>query len=588
VISVPQILADVNRSIPPHLGEYGSIMIRLLRHRSKDDFELITFTSYDPPPYAILSHTWTDNTEVTYDELLAGTGKDKAGYAKIRFCGEQAVRDGLQYFWVDTCCIDKRNSTELQEAINSMFMWYKKANTCYAYLSDVTDANSVEGEESQFNKARWHSRGWTLQELLAPSNVNFYTHDWTFIGTKGTLCTQLSDITRIHVDILKGEVPISAASVAQRMSWASWRQTSRSEDIAYCLMGIFSVHMTMLYGEGVKAFLRLQEEICKESNDLSIFAWHNVDSVEDGRLGYGLLAENPRQFQNSWAVTSKDQWIDISNASFIAQQPLAMVNQGIQMKSYLLTLRSSRPQIKILILRCQTSMPCEIRKGYLGILVQERKVTGRGRMYVRLRSDILTLSKHRPQFTQEILLAKAGPIPGGMYKDLDDLQICRYVLGSVQPEKSGRLYLDMAPVYVSEGSLTSWRVVAWTAIHRLDKRIEPDERRLLGRITVSRDDGEQFVIRLAIRREDRAKILFPGETTLYSGEVSCLEESGSETWVAEDRRIDCGERNMVYVYANNLTDDTAYGGHYTFMDFTFLIRIRPSPDLDNNIKLVYI
>ncbi len=153
-----------------------------------------------------------------------------------------------------------------------MFIWYERAAKCYVYMSDVSDVNSIEGKESQFYKARWHTRGWTLQELLAPRHVNFYTKDWTLIGTKDDLCAELSAITQIHGDILIGKSPVTTASVAQRMSWASRRQTSCVEDMAYCLMGVFSVNMTMLYGEGERAFVRLQEEICKESNDNSIFA----------------------------------------------------------------------------------------------------------------------------------------------------------------------------------------------------------------------------------------------------------------------------------------------------------------------------
>jgi hypothetical protein len=118
-------------------------MIRLLSRKSdSNDFELVTFRADDPPSYAILSHTWNEGEEVTYDELVAGTRKDKAGYAKIRFCGERAAHDGLQYFWVDTCCINKSNPAELQEAITFMFYWYRRAVKCYVYLSDVFVENT--------------------------------------------------------------------------------------------------------------------------------------------------------------------------------------------------------------------------------------------------------------------------------------------------------------------------------------------------------------------------------------------------------------------------------------------------------------
>jgi hypothetical protein len=110
--------------------------MRLLKYKSNDEFELVTFGNDGLPPYAILSHTWIDGEEVTYDELLAGTGKDKAGYAKIRFCGERAAQDNIQYFWVDTCCINKHSSAELSESINRMYHWYRQAKICYAYIFD--------------------------------------------------------------------------------------------------------------------------------------------------------------------------------------------------------------------------------------------------------------------------------------------------------------------------------------------------------------------------------------------------------------------------------------------------------------------
>ena len=155
--------------------------MRLLR-ANPDGFELVTFTTDNPPPYAILSHTWTDSQEVTYNELLAGTGKNKTGYTKIRFCGERAAQDGLRYFWVDTCCIDKSTSDELSTAINSMFRWYQRAAKCYVYLSDVQLPEEISDAEScrmtwedALRRSRWFTRGWTLQELLAPPTVEFFS-----------------------------------------------------------------------------------------------------------------------------------------------------------------------------------------------------------------------------------------------------------------------------------------------------------------------------------------------------------------------------------------------------------------------------
>ena len=167
--------------------------MRLLQHNSDGDFSLTEFFESDLPKYAILSHTW-EAEEVTFSDLMDGTGEDKAGYKKIRFCGEQAGRDRMQYFWVDTCCIDKTNNTELAEAINSTFRWYRDAAKCYVYLSDVpgstsdTDNNShLLPWELAFRESKWFTRGWTLQELLAPTSVEFFSRHSKPLGDKRTL-----------------------------------------------------------------------------------------------------------------------------------------------------------------------------------------------------------------------------------------------------------------------------------------------------------------------------------------------------------------------------------------------------------------
>ncbi|KAF1970589.1 HET-domain-containing protein [Bimuria novae-zelandiae CBS 107.79] len=239
------------------------------------------------PPYAILSHTWgADTEEVTLEDLANGTGKDKPGYAKIRFCGEQARLDTLQYFWIDTCCIDKRSSAELSEAINSMYRWYQGANVCYAYLADVPS-------KTKFSGSKWFTRGWTLQELIAPSKVIFLDEEWNKLGTKTSLRQSVSDCTGIPGGVLSDSDSLENVSIAQRMSWAAKRKTTRLEDRAYCLMGIFGINMPLLYGEGERAFLRLQEEIMRISDDHSLFAWRSSDNRG------GLLATSPDSFIGS-------------------------------------------------------------------------------------------------------------------------------------------------------------------------------------------------------------------------------------------------------------------------------------------------
>lgn len=162
--------------------------------------------------------------------------------------------------------IDKTSSTELSEAINSMFKWYQRSAVCYAYLVDVHSKND-------FTKSRWWNRGWTLQELIAPCSVVFFSSEWDCIGDKSILVSDISKRSRISVDVLLNPNEVSKSSGAQRMAWAANRKTTRSEDIAYCLLGIFDINMPLLYGEGRQAFKRLQEEIIRTKQDQSLLAW---------------------------------------------------------------------------------------------------------------------------------------------------------------------------------------------------------------------------------------------------------------------------------------------------------------------------
>ncbi|EUC28625.1 hypothetical protein COCCADRAFT_108670 [Bipolaris zeicola 26-R-13] len=211
--------------------------MRLLRRKTDGSFELVSCDSNDPPPYAILSQTWSDG-EVTYNELVAGTAANKAGYVKICFCVEQAAKDGLEYSWVDTCCINKATNDELSSAINSMFRWYKRARKCYVYLSDV----SVPGEEYAFQQSRWFTRGCTLQELLAPATVKFFLRNGKQLGTKISLEREIHEITRIPLSAIRGQ-PFTEFNIEERMNWSSKRKTTLKEDIIYCLLGIFRVHI---------------------------------------------------------------------------------------------------------------------------------------------------------------------------------------------------------------------------------------------------------------------------------------------------------------------------------------------------------
>ncbi|KAI8633534.1 vegetative incompatibility protein HET-E-1 [Xylariaceae sp. FL1651] len=229
----------------------------------------------DVPPYAILSHTWgQDEQEVTIKDIREGTGRYKQGYSKIQFCSKQAMLDGLQYFWVDICCIDKSNSTELIEAINSMFRWYQNAERCYVYLLDVSKTYAVDvGEPLQ---------------LIAPSSVEFFTLEGQRLGNKEPLIELLQDITGISIGALQG-IPLSSFSIAERPSWSEDRHAKKREDRAYSLLGIFGVSICPISGEGeAEAFRRLEAEIDQKFGNsflknLDIAAKAAFDSISEAR-----------------------------------------------------------------------------------------------------------------------------------------------------------------------------------------------------------------------------------------------------------------------------------------------------------------
>lgn len=250
--------------------------MRLLRMNDDGTFSLTLFSEHDVPSYAILSHTWRGEVEITYQEVIgsaAVTKKANEGgpsFDKLYFCGEQAKKDKLQYFWVDTCCIDKTSSAELSEAINSMFNWYQRSSKCYVLLTDVSihfENNDLNHRDSQLRQSRWFTRGWTLQELLASPSVEFFSRQGKPFGSKTLLEKQLSEITRIPIAALRG-TPLSFFSTEQKLSWMENRQTTREEDSVYCLLGIFDLHMPAMYGEGRQhALQRLQSEIERQLNN---------------------------------------------------------------------------------------------------------------------------------------------------------------------------------------------------------------------------------------------------------------------------------------------------------------------------------
>lgn len=291
------------------------------RDRGTQDINVQEIDTELIPRYAILSHTWEDE-EVSLQDITASdvsyTTKKK-GYEKIRNCCAVAKRNNIDHVWIDSCCIDKTSSAELSEAINSMYRWYLEAEVCYAYLSDVSPSN--EDTPVQITKSRWFTRGWTLQELVAPEVVIFFDRDWNEIGTKISLQQEIAQRTTIPPGVLSGTTGLEDVSVARRMSWAAGRKTKRVEDRAYSLMGIFGVYMPLLYGEGDVAFLRLQEEIIKVQDDYTIFAWKSELSSYGG-----LLAITPDAFAGSADIVPK------TAPGTIKKSPWMITNQGIHLE----------------------------------------------------------------------------------------------------------------------------------------------------------------------------------------------------------------------------------------------------------------
>jgi hypothetical protein len=304
-----------------------------MRRTTERDIRTMAFT---------LSSTWMCLCFLSLLALLFSLSLCQPfGIHRLSLHSTLTKRKGHSYVWIDTCCIDKTSSAELNEAINSMFRWYQNAEVCYAYLSDVPSGLG-EGKEkaAALRESKWFTRGWTLQELIAPPKLQFVSNDWKeFLGDKASLGSLISKITGISRvwELSSRTLPLAKVSVATRMSWVSRRTCTRKEDYAYCLMGIFGVYMPMMYGEGENAFMRLQLEILKVSDDESIFAW-------DDRNGpfcdtTGLLAPSPRLFANSTNISSFtiSGTDDAVKLPYDAERPpYAMTNKGLQIEPQIL------------------------------------------------------------------------------------------------------------------------------------------------------------------------------------------------------------------------------------------------------------
>lgn len=345
------------------------------------------------PPYAILSHCWSHaegQEEASYQQLASGSvSMDSYGWQKIVRCCDLARSRALHWTWIDTVCIDRSSSAELSEAINSMYSWYQRSTECYAFLDDVrwtheddqeSATNNKHSNWERFRQSRWFTRGWTLQELLAPGSVLFYARDGTFIGSRSELANDIYLICGIDREFLNQARLMPSASIAQRMSWASNRRTTRPEDMAYSLLGIFDVNMPLLYGEGEKAFLRLQLEIINRCDDDSIFAW-NIETLQDStyRQTIGVLAPTPHEFDGSGNVVKAP--LLISSGNRCLSQPTSKAVEfrskviPIGLRRYVAVALGVESRVQFITLACR--MQGKLRNDHLSMAVRRDPNSGK-------------------------------------------------------------------------------------------------------------------------------------------------------------------------------------------------------------------
>lgn len=264
-----------------------------------EHFYLQSFIPGQVPDYVILSHRWhTPNTEECSFEDMIKTPiwnpnklRKKQGFIKVQGACDLASRHGYNWIWIDSCCIDKSSSAELQEAINSMWNYYADSNICYVYMADIPDSEA--GWDDRFQKSEWFTRAWTLQELIAPRCLEFYAKDWTPIGTKFERYEEIAKITTIDIQALVRVQELNTYTAALKLSWAAHRKATRGEDEAYSLLGLFDINMPLLYGEGRdKAFTRLQEAIFNSTFDHTLFFFR----YSLHHYNQPFLADSPTRF----------------------------------------------------------------------------------------------------------------------------------------------------------------------------------------------------------------------------------------------------------------------------------------------------
>ncbi|KAI4220244.1 MAG: hypothetical protein L6R36_007753 [Xanthoria steineri] len=408
--------------------------------------------------YAVLSHRWgAARDEVSFQDIEESREySHKKGFAKLKGFCDLAARSGCRYCWIDTCCINKGDAMEMNEAINSMYRWYEESYICIIYLEDVPTRPLFDSV--------WFDRGWTLQELIAPKEANFYDQNWQFIASKTGLSQDLSTKTGIPEMVLNHTIQPSACSIAQRMSWAADRETTRVEDRAYSLLGIFAISMPQIYGEREMAFLRLQRAIIQQSKDETIFAWPMRDEPYTG-----LLARSPSNFAGCNDVISIRGSSGFSEANGELSIKLRTFPYGMETYCALLNCtRETLPDARISIFLGRLSTAGEyarVKKAKSGgqVMVPTSNISGLTERLIRVS---LTPNEAPLNRIHGFRLRCIEP-PGhtacqarvmSKYEAMDDRLIC---LADGDQGTAGVVYMEGPEHFYSWNSSVEWSKIRW-------------------------------------------------------------------------------------------------------------------------------
>ncbi|KAK5630773.1 hypothetical protein RRF57_006488 [Xylaria bambusicola] len=412
------------------------------------------------PPYAILSHTW-GKEEVTFQDLQTLEHKSKQGYVKIEQTCRRAARKGCEWVWIDTCCIDKSSSAELSEAINSMFEWYQKAEICYVFLADVPPSENLE---HIFRQARWLTRGWTLQEFLAPRFISLLNSEWEDINPENFPFAPL-DLRRVSFEqgLLGYITGINVhrwrdADIPTKLSWAARRQTSRTEDMAYCLLGLLDINMPLLYGEGTRAFTRLLEEVMKRSNSHGLLA-----------AGYDLpvlpslhlLPKSPRAYA---ACAQKFSNVPVFGTS--KSLHFSMTNAGLNIELPLVNIDNKR-KIVLGLLNCRDV--AKLDNPQLAIALRQANDDRSDQLYYPVSQPLSVPSDfHQSACRENIYIAdsrfsRTRCLLALYYKSLKDIG---YQFHSLYPPSLVETIIDMDTSYIYSEAADTLVLLFTTVIHR--------------------------------------------------------------------------------------------------------------------------